>query len=70
MNSNVCWSLVLSWCMMMCLVCSTLAQETVFRGELTKEDKTHKRSEGFVDYHLIKASAGQLLTVIMSGAKD
>ena len=70
MKSSIRWSLGLGLCTMMISVCSTFAEEQVFRGELAEGDKTHKQSDGLVDYYVVRAEAGQLMTITMKPAED
>ena len=62
------WSLAL--CAVLVAISSTQAAEQVFRGDLATGDKVHKDRMAFVDYHIIEAEAGQLLTITMVPGRD
>lgn len=46
------------------------ASEEVFRGELAEGDKVHNDREAFIDYYVVRAKAGQLMTVSMMGTDE
>ena len=68
MRTTIHGALGLALCTALLWCASARAAEVVFRGELAEGDKVHKDREAYIDYHQIRAKAGQLLTVSMMPA--
>ncbi len=67
---TICQALGWGLCATMLLLGVVDAAEEVFRGELAEGDKVHKDRKAFIDYYVVRAKAGQLMTVSMIGTDE